>query len=327
MDHPPAEEAAVVVEKLKLPTFEPEKPTPDANLVKLSAGTTYYEVRQQTTDSGTSSTNTSNSNEKEQPVVVCLHGIAWWSFSFHFLADCLVEKGFKVLIFDFYGRGRSSVANGGNYTPELLLSQTEELLEKLGFQKNLFVIGHSMGGIIASMFAAKHHEKVSKLVLMSPAVVPVAVPLMGRLVVVPVIGWPLFKLFGKGALLSKLHKDRFSDNFAHPEKCPEIIDQLVERMDWAIQKKEGYIEMFQSTLAHFPFQHGCLHEIEKIGKNNTNALLLWGNMDEVTPYKFHNMVTEKAPQMKFITIEDSSHAINLDAHEQTHLHILTFLKE
>lgn len=41
----------------------------------------------------------------------------------------------------------------------------------------------------------------------------------------PVIGYPLFWMFGKGAMLSKLKRDRFKDDFAHPEKVPELINK------------------------------------------------------------------------------------------------------
>jgi len=93
----------------------------------------------------------------------------------------LVAKGYKVLMFDFYGHGFSSIPKV-SYTIELFREQLEELLVKLELQDSpLILLGHSMGGLVASEFAGKHQERVAKVILLNSAGLPVAPTLRNML--------------------------------------------------------------------------------------------------------------------------------------------------
>ena len=66
------------------------------------------------------------------PVIVCLHGITDSSYTWSDLVDLLAnsDEGPKarILIFDFYGRGRSPWT-GSPCSLDVFVSQTKELLE------------------------------------------------------------------------------------------------------------------------------------------------------------------------------------------------------
>jgi pimeloyl-ACP methyl ester carboxylesterase len=69
---------------------------------------------------------------EEIPVIVCLHGLTNCSYMWADIVDLLAdsEQGPKarVLIFDFYGRGRSPWT-GVPITLDVLVTQTKELLD------------------------------------------------------------------------------------------------------------------------------------------------------------------------------------------------------
>ncbi|WP_255409428.1 alpha/beta hydrolase [Lactobacillus sp. ESL0247] len=88
------------------------------------------------------------------------------------LAKKLQNKGIATIRFDFNGHGLSDGALD-NMTIYNELEDFHAILQYVfdnlqGLNK-LFLIGHSQGGVIASMMAGFYPDKIDKLVLMSPA--------------------------------------------------------------------------------------------------------------------------------------------------------------
>jgi len=114
-------------------------------------------------------------SQSENPLVILLHGASMFSFVWNRFAQLFVGKGdYTVLIFDFYGHGHSAIPSV-QYTHELFVEQLEELLLKLNLLKyynSLYLIGHSMGGLIASEFTKRHTDLVSRLILLNSAGLP-----------------------------------------------------------------------------------------------------------------------------------------------------------
>jgi pimeloyl-ACP methyl ester carboxylesterase len=99
-------------------------------------------------------------------VVLLLHGKnffgAYWKETIRFLA----KNGYRVVIPDQLGFGKSSKPNI-HYSFHLLASNTKKLLDVLGV-KEVAVVGHSMGGMLATRFALMYPEMVSALILENP---------------------------------------------------------------------------------------------------------------------------------------------------------------
>lgn len=81
------------------------------------------------------------------------------------------EKGLGVLRFDFNGHGKSE----GLLADMTILNELSDANAILDFALHLkgvhrvYLLGHSQGGVIASLMAAYYPDVISKLVLMSPA--------------------------------------------------------------------------------------------------------------------------------------------------------------
>ena len=90
---------------------------------------------------------------------------------FYDLAPALREKGLGVLRFDFNGHGKSE----GLLADTTILNELSDANAILDFALHLkgvhrvYLLGHSQGGVIASLMAAYYPDVISKLVLMSPA--------------------------------------------------------------------------------------------------------------------------------------------------------------
>lgn len=98
--------------------------------------------------------------------VLLLHGKnfsgAYWKDTIAFLSS----NGFRVIATDQIGFGKSSKPNI-HYSFHALAANTKKLLDTLGV-KEVTVVGHSMGGMLATRFALMYPETATRLVLENP---------------------------------------------------------------------------------------------------------------------------------------------------------------
>ena len=101
----------------------------------------------------------------DAPVVLCLHGFLDHGRSFTRVAEALSDA-FRVIAVDFRGHGESEwVGAGGYYHFYDYYHDITSLLEELDVNQAC-ILGHSMGGSVATGIAAMHGERVSSLVLL-----------------------------------------------------------------------------------------------------------------------------------------------------------------
>jgi pimeloyl-ACP methyl ester carboxylesterase len=99
-------------------------------------------------------------------VVLLVHGFLDAGGSWDLLADPLARAGYRVLAPDLRGFGATArVGAGGYYHFPDYTADLEELTDWIAAPW-LAVVGHSMGGGVATMFAGARPEKVAKLVVM-----------------------------------------------------------------------------------------------------------------------------------------------------------------
>ena len=107
----------------------------------------------------------SNPNGKN---IMLLHGKnfngAYWKQTTMRLA---AEEGFRVIIPDQIGFGKSSKPEHYQYTFQQLALNTKAILDTLGIEKTS-VLGHSMGGMVATRFALMFPERTDKFILSNP---------------------------------------------------------------------------------------------------------------------------------------------------------------
>lgn len=107
--------------------------------------------------------------DDERPVVVMIHGIASSSATFTFVIP-LIEQTHRVIAIDLLGFGGSPQPDGAEYTLEEHVSAIAHTIRSLHLKKQFILVGHSLGCLIASRYAATHQDHVDKLVLVSPPV-------------------------------------------------------------------------------------------------------------------------------------------------------------
>ncbi|MCT2560775.1 alpha/beta fold hydrolase [Chryseobacterium herbae] len=99
--------------------------------------------------------------------IMLLHGKNFNGAYWEKTAKDLSEKGFRVIIPDQIGFGKSSKPHRYQFSFSQLAENTKAVLDKLHIEK-VIVLGHSMGGMVATRFTLLYPEKVQKLILENP---------------------------------------------------------------------------------------------------------------------------------------------------------------
>ena len=98
--------------------------------------------------------------------VVLLHGNNFDGFYFGVVIDALRKEGFRVIVPDQIGYGRSSKPIIPYYLADMA-RDTRAILESLNIDRAM-IVGHSMGGMLAARFATQYPDSTERLVLFNP---------------------------------------------------------------------------------------------------------------------------------------------------------------
>jgi pimeloyl-ACP methyl ester carboxylesterase len=104
---------------------------------------------------------------KQKDAILLLHGKNFNGAYFEDIANTLAKKGYRVIIPDQIGFGKSTKPKAYQYSIHTLAENTHSLMKTLDIKKYQ-VLGHSMGGMIATRLALMYPDEVTKLFLVNP---------------------------------------------------------------------------------------------------------------------------------------------------------------
>jgi len=105
-------------------------------------------------------------NKKSSKVIVLLHGKNFSGYYWERIAKELLKNKYRVIIPDQIGFGKSSKPRAYQYSFSGLALNTKKLLDHLEIIK-ADIVGHSMGGMLATTFTAEYPNLANKLVLIN----------------------------------------------------------------------------------------------------------------------------------------------------------------
>jgi len=249
---------------------------------------------------------------REQPAargqVVIVHGFGEHSGRYSELTESLLQRGFNVSSFDQRGHGRSSGIAGhinrfADYQRDLAVVIESAIARG---PKPLFLIGHSMGGLITLRYLACQAQSIGGAV--------VSAPLLGFAVQIP-----KFKAFiGKatGLIAPRLRMANEIDP-AVLSRDPEVgrayaADPLVRRVvsaRWFNEALRAMKEMpaaAPAISAPMLVLHGTDDRLAGVGATRSVFDLI-GSMDKeliVYPGFYHELFNEPERQQIFQTVGD-----------------------
>ena len=107
-------------------------------------------------------------------VVLLVHGLGEHANRYAHVAQQLIDWGFAVRAYDQRGHGESGGARGVLPCETALLDDLAEVVDDTRLRCTrqplpLILLGHSLGGLVASSFVARNMRPIDGLVLCSPA--------------------------------------------------------------------------------------------------------------------------------------------------------------
>ncbi|MDH5456044.1 MAG: lysophospholipase [Gammaproteobacteria bacterium] len=106
-------------------------------------------------------------------VVLLVHGLGEHSSRYTHVARHLTDCGFAVYALDHYGHGKSDGHAGFVERFSVYLDGVAALLQKIRDERAelpVFLLGHSMGGLIGTAFLIDHQDAFRAAVLSGPAI-------------------------------------------------------------------------------------------------------------------------------------------------------------
>ena len=241
-------------------------------------------------------------------VVLLVHGFSVpyyiWDTTFTALAD----SAFRVIRYDIFGRGYSDRPNT-LYNGALFERQIANLMEQLGIDGPLDLIGLSMGGAIVMRVAANRPDLVRKVVLVDPAFQAAPSPNYPKM-----IGSYLLSL----SLIPGLAEGQLTD-FLYPENYPTWADQYRVQMQY-----EGFRRAIISTIYEFgPEDH--LSYFSAVQGTGLPVKLIWGVEDQTISISGAETV-QNLLDVDFLSVEDAGHLPHIEQADVVNPAIIEFLR-
>lgn len=108
-------------------------------------------------------------SEGEGPPVILLHGFAASLDHWGYLIPELVSAGFSVYALDLLGHGESLKPDEvEEYHIEKVYDHLEDWIEKLGLERPLTLIGHSLGAFLSLIYSIRKPGRVKRNILVDP---------------------------------------------------------------------------------------------------------------------------------------------------------------
>lgn len=269
-------------EALRKPMDHRARASAEGQFATLSQGTTHYQWL----------------GPVRGPVAVCVHGLTTPSFVWRGLARGLALMGFRVLIYDLYGRGYSDRVPGPQ-DRMFFATQLSDLLADQGVTEDFVLVGYSMGGAIATVFTAANPERVRRLILLAPAGLGVRIGGLSEFIVrTPYIGdWLMLALY-PGRHHSATDTERGQS---------DAVDAVVD-----LQQRELKFRGF--TPAVLASMRGILTEVlqeehQAIHAAGVPVLAVWGRDDSVIPLTAMGQLSDWSRNTQQSVIDGAGHGL------------------
>lgn len=251
-----------------------------------------------------------DSGPKDGPAAIFLHGFGSSLHTWEAWATALAADN-RVIRLDLPGFGLTGADPTGDYTDARSIEVLIALMDKLGIARAA-VVGNSMGGRIAWTFAARHPERVSKLVLISPDGFESAGLEYGKKPSVP----SFLKLM-QYALPKSMLRSNLKPAYADPHAMTEALVDRYYDMMLAPGVRGAVIARMEQTVLEKP--EPLLAGIQ------APTLLLWGEQDRLIPISNAEGYLKAIPKVRLVRLPSVGHLPQEEAPEASLAPLKAFL--
>ena len=272
------------------------------------------------------------SDKPNHKSIVLLHGKNFNGSYWETTIRELVKNGFRVIVPDQIGFGKSSKPAHFQYSFQQLAYNTKSLLDTLGISQTA-VLGHSMGGMLATRFALMYPETTQKLILENP----IGLEDYGQMVPYQTVDqWYKSELAQDYDKIKQYQLSYYYDNKWKPE-----YDQWVNQLaGWTINKEYSLVAWNAALTTDMIFTQPVVYEFPLL---KCPTLLIIGTRDRTALGKalapaevqktmglyneLGKKTQQKIPQARLVEIENIGHLPHIESFELFIQPLLKFLNE
>jgi pimeloyl-ACP methyl ester carboxylesterase len=223
-----------------------------------------------------------------------------------------LPKALKLVVFDNRGVGKSSSPPGA-YSMNDFVEDIQSVVRDSGL-RNLYVLGVSMGGMIAQAYYLAHGENVKGLILSNTN--------YGKGSVLP--SAQVLKTLSEGASaaftfegIAERMKGAFSERFTKEDR--DGFDQLVRKRLAFGDDAKGYMGQLYAVAAFDSYK--------RLGEIGVPTLVITSDKDIIVPpensFELHRMI----PNSRLVVFKDAGHAVCLERFRDFDRRVLSFIEE
>ena len=252
---------------------------------------------------------------KGAPTIVMLHGFTGSKENWFPVAR-LLRKHYRVVVPDLPGWGESSRVEGADYG---FLAQSERLvrfLDAVSPHESVVLLGHSMGGGVAALTAARHPDRVARVGLIDAAGVRFH---DNRFGIDVLAGKNPFAVYDEASL------GRYLDTVFFNDTAKPTIPWPADRIYIARRRQDAAFEQ---------------HVLDRIGRSDERflpgedavrirqpALLLWCRQDAVIDASALDLYAQRIPQARRVLLDGCGHMSILEKPEAVADAVTALIKE
>lgn len=288
-----------VLENLRSPVTAADRQGADGEFANLSQGVTHYRWI----------------GPVRGPVAVVIHGLTTPSIGMQAVAEGLANLGYRVLAYDLYGRGLSD-APAGLQDRRFFLRQLNDLLADQALDADLTLVGYSMGGAIATAFAAENPHFVKRVILLAPACIEMSESDFSRFCrETRGVGDWVHGLIGARRMRRAIPQDA---------RRPEIGRVLLAQRQ--ALKRRGYLPALLSS------RRGMLMENQQadhdyLRKADVPVVAVWAAADEAIPVSASTQLARWNHTVRQEIVPDARHALPYTHADEVIAAIRTLLRD
>lgn len=268
------------------------------HFVRLSQGVTHYEIAGP--DSG--------------PVVVLAAAFSVPGYLSDSLFQGLADSGFRVVRFDYYGRGWSDRPDL-SYDLDTFVRQLDELLDSLEIGEPVNLGGLSFGAAIVTAYTAQHPARVRSLIYVDP------VFNTGRQLrreERSSLAWNYYNVFKGG---SEAMAQSQLDDFFHPERQPDWVARYKAGQQWKGTRES--LRRTRAQIAVAPHQGNLLRQL---GADPRPVLIVWGRQDSGAPFSESPALLAAMPHATLVPVDSAGHLPHIEQPRVVVPAVVSFLR-
>jgi len=241
--------------------------------------------------------------DKKNPKMVLIHDIFVNSNVWKNQISSSLKDKFNILRYDLRGHGKSSKPYS-KYTIRNHIDDLKNLLRELNWSDDLYLIGHSLGGMIAMCYGLENSSNIKRLVISNS-----------------------FCSFSSESIS---HLMEHLKSYSLEEFCQLIISKSIfpfNKDNYTLLRKSVVNYMAKNDCFNAVAAYSGFHICDELKKLKIPTLIIAGEKDLISPVWAHEMIHKWIKNSNLVIISEVGHHIYLNHPDEFNNLVLKYWKE